>query len=299
MPGSDTLHSALGTGEIHIPYQWSYADAAARTGASGFAPGDVGKLARQLDDNSLWLLTSTTPTWVAVGGSGGGAPADARYVVATANDSLSTEIVIPSLAASADIVGAAGAGTAEEFDSASHGLTWDTVPAVADSDTTIKSHLYIEHTVAGATYYATKDWAPAGAFDARTKVSVGSDHTLSAFAQARLIVMTSDLGTGLLLSFGVNREAQRANVEAYTFSGGTPTKREGTWYAYGVNQCYLRLTRDASNNCRFYWSSNGLVWWLIAEQSHTFTAEKLGIGVYLTSGGSKAIVAVDWLRTDV
>lgn len=67
------LHKDLAAGQIHVPYQWIYADATARGAATGFASGDVGKLALQTDDSSLWILTATTPTWVEVGGSGGGA----------------------------------------------------------------------------------------------------------------------------------------------------------------------------------------------------------------------------------
>lgn len=55
---------------IHRAYQWSYADAAARTGAGGFVSTDVGKFARQLDNNTIWLLTAVTPTWVQVGNAG-------------------------------------------------------------------------------------------------------------------------------------------------------------------------------------------------------------------------------------
>lgn len=62
------LHKNLGPGEIHVPYEWTYDNASQREGASGFVSGDLGKLARQLDDSSLWILTATTPTWVAVGG---------------------------------------------------------------------------------------------------------------------------------------------------------------------------------------------------------------------------------------
>lgn len=62
-------HDVIPAGEIHIAYNWSYADAAARTGATGFIAADVGKFARQLDDNSIWMLTATTPTWVAVSGT--------------------------------------------------------------------------------------------------------------------------------------------------------------------------------------------------------------------------------------
>ena len=64
------LHKNIAAGDVHVPYNWSYANAAARTGATGFVAGDVGTLARQTDDNSLWMLTATTPTWVQVGGSG-------------------------------------------------------------------------------------------------------------------------------------------------------------------------------------------------------------------------------------
>ncbi len=69
---SNVQHSDLSTGVIHIVYNWTYANAAARTGATGFISGDIGKLARQTDTNALYMLTATTPTWVAVGGGGGG-----------------------------------------------------------------------------------------------------------------------------------------------------------------------------------------------------------------------------------
>lgn len=60
---------------IHVPFAGIFANAAARTGATGFvvngstAPfvaGDVGKLALQSDTNVSYRLTSTTPTWIQV-----------------------------------------------------------------------------------------------------------------------------------------------------------------------------------------------------------------------------------------
>jgi hypothetical protein len=42
---------------------WTYATAAARTGATGFVAGDVGKIAYQTDDGTYWRLIATTPTW--------------------------------------------------------------------------------------------------------------------------------------------------------------------------------------------------------------------------------------------
>ena len=55
------LHKSLAIGDIHIPYQWSYADSTARGAATGFVASDVGRLARQLDNNSLWMLTNHSP----------------------------------------------------------------------------------------------------------------------------------------------------------------------------------------------------------------------------------------------
>jgi hypothetical protein len=68
---ANALHSAQTTSEgIHIPYAFEYADETARLAASGFVAADVGKFAHQQDNNTIWLLVATTPTWVAVSGVG-------------------------------------------------------------------------------------------------------------------------------------------------------------------------------------------------------------------------------------
>jgi hypothetical protein len=67
-----TLHGSTPLGQMHVPYNWQYANAAARTGATGFVAADVGKLARQLDDNSIWQLTNHSPiTWAQLGDTSG------------------------------------------------------------------------------------------------------------------------------------------------------------------------------------------------------------------------------------
>lgn len=49
---------------IHRPYSFEYADASARTGATGLTADDVGKWALQQDDKTLWQLTDESPvTW--------------------------------------------------------------------------------------------------------------------------------------------------------------------------------------------------------------------------------------------
>ncbi len=56
---------------VHIPYAWTFADAAARaagtvTDGPTIVAAHIGRLGRQLDDNSLWMLTGFGPlVWLA------------------------------------------------------------------------------------------------------------------------------------------------------------------------------------------------------------------------------------------
>ena len=50
--------------------RWTYANTGARTSASGFAAGDVGQLAYQIDTQSYWRLQTTAPTWATVPNGG-------------------------------------------------------------------------------------------------------------------------------------------------------------------------------------------------------------------------------------
>ena len=52
-------------------YKYTYADATARLAASGFTAAEVGVVALQLSDATLWLLSDDSPvTWVPVSGTG-------------------------------------------------------------------------------------------------------------------------------------------------------------------------------------------------------------------------------------
>lgn len=67
---SSALHSKQTTSDgIHTPISYVYSNSSTRSSASGFNSDDIGKFARQLDDNSIWMLIEITPTWVAVGSS--------------------------------------------------------------------------------------------------------------------------------------------------------------------------------------------------------------------------------------
>lgn len=62
-------HKSIALGQIHKPYNWEYADAATRVADTSVLAADLGKFARQTDDDTIWMLTATTPTWSAVSAS--------------------------------------------------------------------------------------------------------------------------------------------------------------------------------------------------------------------------------------
>ena len=64
-------HKNLIGANVHVISAYTYANTAARTGATGFVAADLGKVAWQQDDDTLWLLTGTGPVWVQINSSAG------------------------------------------------------------------------------------------------------------------------------------------------------------------------------------------------------------------------------------
>lgn len=61
-------HEQSGPDQIHVPYAWTFANQAARETGVGIDASGIGKLARQLSPESLWMLTGTDPvTWQKIG----------------------------------------------------------------------------------------------------------------------------------------------------------------------------------------------------------------------------------------
>jgi len=56
------LHSVLVGADIHVVHTYTYADQTARLAATGFVAGDVGKVASQTSDKTLWALVGISPT---------------------------------------------------------------------------------------------------------------------------------------------------------------------------------------------------------------------------------------------
>ena len=69
----NVIHKTLSPANNHIVHSFEYADATARTAATGFLSTDVGRVARQLSDNTFWVLVSISPiSWTGIGSGGGG-----------------------------------------------------------------------------------------------------------------------------------------------------------------------------------------------------------------------------------
>lgn len=69
---STGLHKDLELIEIHRIQCLEYANSTLREGATGLVAADVGRVSRQLDDDTFWLLTDHSPlTWVQIGGTSG------------------------------------------------------------------------------------------------------------------------------------------------------------------------------------------------------------------------------------
>jgi hypothetical protein len=61
-----THHKDLIAKDIHAPYSFLYQTSFERTNSIGFTNDDIGKLARQLSDDSIWILVDTSPSWLKV-----------------------------------------------------------------------------------------------------------------------------------------------------------------------------------------------------------------------------------------
>lgn len=79
-----SLHKDLVAAERHAIHHYEYANAAARTGATGFVAGDVGRVAKQTDNDTYWILIATTPTWKEITNTG--LVASDEKVKVTSND---------------------------------------------------------------------------------------------------------------------------------------------------------------------------------------------------------------------
>lgn len=209
---------------------------------------------------------------------------------------------VPTGISPADRAGVGGAGTSEEWDTSTTGLTWTSSPTTVDSNTTVAGHLYIDNQADTTERLGLKAWAPgSGAFDARLgRVLVGANTSAANVSVAfGLIITDSGNSNRLRVNMSYNYSTGQSAVAAYTYASSSYTQRgsSATFLPPGM-PIYLRITRDGSNNCSFYWSMNGVLWNFIATQSFTLTIANIGL---IAAGNATAgfQAATDWIRTSV
>jgi hypothetical protein len=162
------LHKSLPIGEVHIIYNWTYPNAITRLAATGFFASDAGKAARQIDNNSLWMLVNHSPiTWKALGqGSAdgdvvgpGSATADgvARYNATTGKIIKDSSVTID------DSGNIATTGTVDGRDVSTDGTKLDGISTSAINATDHKSLAQLIHFLEdGPSSSAYKEVLPAG-----------------------------------------------------------------------------------------------------------------------------------------
>ncbi len=256
------------------------------------------RLAKGADSTVLTVSPSThLPVWSS---SASGAPTTSTYVTTSSDAGLSAEVAIPGLQADANRLNILGGGSTsdgshEEFDTNTDPLTWTgATPAVHDANTTVNSHYYIKCTTVTDTF-GLESWSPAGAFDLRCKLTVGTEDTSNGY-NARFFVTDSGNSNRLMMQYGISN-TQGTSITAFTFASSAYTQRGVTWLI-GSNEVYLRITRDGSNNVSYYWSKNGILWLFVGTVNFSLTVAKRGIGT--NAGATNAFyIACDWIRSDV
>lgn len=111
LPWKNVLGSPyLLEGKIQIDRQIAFVfdNAILRVGASGFVAGDVGKYARQKDNNSLWQLTATTPTWTQITTE----ISEVRAVTSAVYSTLGDDVTLAASASGGPTATASGANLA-------------------------------------------------------------------------------------------------------------------------------------------------------------------------------------------
>lgn len=108
LPWKNTLGSPyLLEGKLHIDRQiaYIYPTAIERTAATGFEAGDVGRYALQKDNNTIWQLTATTPTWSQITDE----VSEVRGITAAVYSSLGDAITLAASASGGPTATASGA----------------------------------------------------------------------------------------------------------------------------------------------------------------------------------------------
>jgi len=204
---------------------------------------------------------------------------------------------IPGLAANADIqyTPTTFSGILEEYESNVSGITWNSAPAVEDSNTTIKSHLYAQLLANTSTFGTRSTSIGTAAFDMRTKIGIGN--SLAGVTYFGLIADNTAHNKRWMVNLKL--DAADATIESYYYDGSFHIVSNTS---IGFTNCvYLRMKGDGSNGAQFYVSTDGIGWVYLGTTTSPSSMSVDEVGYYLQTLSSSPEVYFysDWLRTSI
>jgi hypothetical protein len=266
-------HGLLTTAEgIHVCYQFVYANAAARAAATGFVASQVGKLARQLDDNSLWMLTATTPTWVQISNGTGGITTFRYFLDPSETNPLH-------------------ATYGDDFNAATLNAIW-TRRNLVDADDTHQysdgSHMLVHCSNSAVDKMYLQNYTPSGDFEiqmAFTRLSANPGTTFGL-----LMLDTNGDGVGL---FTYNNDTLYLSLLVAYQHNSNPNSQTGI-VTPSLRRTWLRL-RKVGTTYSGYISYDGIHWSQFTfTTTQTYTLNRVGFG--RTFAAIDEYFSIDWFE---
>lgn len=252
---------------------------------------------RQIPDGASLVWDKSRGLFVPTVLASGGAPTTAKYVTTAADGTLSAEVAIPSLGASADrLVGAGGAS--DEYNSATLDAAWTETTVgstTSDIDTTWKSHYY---------------WKGDGSADQSRSL----ERTLSSLAGVALSVTASarlpgaghndaNLTAGIYLDkdgtgtdwAAVTLAARLIRLQQRVASVSTDF---GTYSIPNCTSILLHIQRTTGNLWSVWYSFEGMPWIRVITNSQAQNVGKLKLIMRNNNTGLPTQQGWDWVRQD-
>lgn len=236
-----SLHKNITFADGHVIHSFEYANAAARTGATGLVSADVSKVAKQTDNNTYWILTAATPTWSELTG----ASSSDELAKVSSNDTTAGYL-------NGKLVAGTNITLTENNDGGNETLT---IAASGGGSTDLRDLIIMDHFVTGNTSsdaIGSHGWR-------QLSLGTGADITLSGEAGHPGIL---DLGSGTTAS---------GRVAIYVGESGGLVVLPGTSQNQIDIEFLVRLNSNAlsSANCDRVTFGFGDQWGAAADTEHT------------------------------
>lgn len=213
------------------------------------------------------------------------------------SDTGTNRLIIPGLSASADI---RVAGTNDdEFDSTNTNnppTGWTAMGSISavDINSTVKSHLYLNHAAQSGTHMqgVYKSIPVSPQYSITTKLN--DAHLRADFNQAGLFI-----GEGTPGKMDATMCTHETGLKFFAKSYTSPTANNNANLgnvAYGHPPAYLRITVYSATDVELFYSFNGLVFCSLVRHNPGFTIGSYGLFVNSENATYPSIGLFDWIR---